>query len=71
MARRGPLRWYRVGKNEIVVKRRGFPDGLFSGGGGGWPGKGPQGSPGQRHRCACGFGACGTLPGARIGRDLP
>lgn len=71
MARRGPGWGYRVGKNEIVVKRRGFPGGLFPGGGGGWPGEGPQGSPGQRQRRREGFGACGTLAGARIGRGLP
>lgn len=31
VARRGPGSSYRVGKNKIVVKRRGVPDGLFQG----------------------------------------
>lgn len=31
MAGRGSGSSYRVGKNEILVKRRGVPDGLFQG----------------------------------------
>lgn len=67
VARRGPGASSRVGKNEILVKRRGVPDGLFQGEPAdlcGWP-PGGSGRPSSAVAAAGGtcLGACGRAPG--------
>jgi hypothetical protein len=56
VARRGPGASSRVGKNEILVKRRGVPDGLFQGGAGGPLRVVSRGLGAAVERCSCRWG---------------